>query len=68
MILSIPTLPGTLLLVLLCAHTNTGEHREHINQDQLWCVDIVEYMVFGSIVGSEYYAPPVKHVPLCTEI
>ena len=41
----------------------------HINQNQMWCGNIGEYMFFGSIVGSEYcifhisYAPPVIMVP-----
>ena len=25
------------------------------NENQIWCVNIWEYMVFGSIVGSDYY-------------
>ena len=28
---------------------------EHSIQNQIWCVNIREYMVFGSIVGSDYY-------------
>ena len=24
-------------------------------QNRIWCVNIGEYMVFGSIVGSDYY-------------
>ena len=25
------------------------------NQNQIWCVNMAEYMGFGSIVGSDYY-------------
>ena len=31
-------------------------YREHINQNQIWCLNRREYMFFGSIVGSDYYA------------
>ena len=28
---------------------------EHSNQNQIWCINIGECMVFASIVGSDYY-------------
>ena len=36
---------------------------QHNNQNQIWCVNIGEYMVFGFMVGSEYcgICPP-RHV------
>ena len=34
-------------------YTTTGQHS---NQDQLWCVNIGEHMVFESISGSDYHA------------
>ena len=33
--------------------------RGNRNDNQVWCVNKMEYVFFVSIVGSEYYAPPV---------
>ena len=37
-------------------NTNHSIVREHSNENQVWCVNMGEYIVFGSIVGSIYYA------------
>ena len=40
------------MLVLLSYYTG-----EYSHGNQIWCVIIGEYKFFGSIVGSDYYAP-----------
>ena len=33
---------------------NYGTHSSKCNQDKMWCVNIVEFMGFGPIVGFDY--------------
>lgn len=34
--------------------------RIYIDQNQIWCVDIHEYLAFGSTIGSTYYTSPPR--------
>ena len=46
-----------ILALVLRALPLAGEHANS-NQNQIWCVNIREYMVFGPIVGSDCNALP----------
>ena len=46
---------------IFCAHTRDKRiSREHSSQNQIWCGNMKDYMVFGSVVGSDYHRPEYK--------
>ena len=48
---------AVVLINVLISGSITGQHS---NRKQLWCANIGEYMVLGSIAGSDY----LQHDPL----
>ena len=55
-------MPHQIIIRWLILHRNICHHLYFYsagtycsNQDLIWCVNIGEYMVVGSIVGSDYY-------------